>query len=360
MTESLLNLTGRLVNFDIQIQSYQKKAEEIASSNGNDQKERFNVLKSEYNQLKMDKKILKRDVQAIGNSLNDTFEAALKKTFDNIKVAYRNVKEEFDKTYTNYEPTRELHGLFNRYLRATTLKNEEGLKEMDNIKILNRHILSKNRSEDADPLYPLELDKAVHLHNSIKNYQSIVVGKQLRELYRLVDICSDHPEREEEFEERMDAIFWKELSACRLGTKVQREIAENARDEALREWIVDVDDLDEQHLGSYERIPVFNDLVNLYQILGRHRLLNYYSDLPFLKSEILGILSLDLSEEDREARINKARGDLREGVKDALDGKVYELSTDPEKGGEDWGNKNAAKDPKLLLQAIDELDELSE
>jgi hypothetical protein len=79
-------------------------------------------------------------------------------------------------------------------------------------------------------------------------------------------------------------------------------------------------------------------------------------DLPSLRSEIVLItLSSDLSAGERTAKINKVLDRLSKEARCSLDGKVYDLSTDPKKGGDGWGGKHAAEDPDLLLQAINEL-----
>ncbi|HSW86156.1 MAG TPA: hypothetical protein VLG49_01500 [Rhabdochlamydiaceae bacterium] len=61
----------------------------------------------------------------------------------------------------------------------------------------------------------------------------------------------------------------------------------------------------------------------------------------------------NLSKEACIAAIDQLRYQLPEQVRWDLDGRVYEFSKDPHKGGENWGSKNAAKDPNLLLEAID-------
>jgi hypothetical protein len=80
-------------------------------------------------------------------------------------------------------------------------------------------------------------------------------------------------------------------------------------------------------------------------------------DLPFLKSVIMKIISSDiaLSEEERIAKIDEYRYLLPEKVRWALDGIFYEFSTDKNKGGDGWADKNAAKNPGILLEAIDAL-----
>ncbi|HSW87454.1 MAG TPA: hypothetical protein VLG49_08165, partial [Rhabdochlamydiaceae bacterium] len=78
--------------------------------------------------------------------------------------------------------------------------------------------------------------------------------------------------------------------------------------------------------------------------------------LNSVQTEIQEIICIsDFSMEERTDAINTARRRLPDDLRWLLDGIFYELSRDPNKGGEAWADKHSAEDPSVLLEAIEEL-----
>jgi hypothetical protein len=273
-----LDLSIRLVNFENRIQHFKQEAKTIASSDGYYSEEKFSAIKSEYAQFNTEKKSLKEEVQKTIQFVEEPFQTKIQEKFDSLKTSYKNLEEKLDSSYTTCATSRKLNALFDQCRDAAASKNNDSLKKMNEIKKRGLELISNTELTTA------QLEKALKLQQSIDNYQidnhqNVIISRHLGELYRLLGLSIDDPEKKDQFFELMKNIFYNDLATCALGREVQKEISIQLRNEVLKEWKLSTAYIPHFCLElNWKTIPVFKDLSKLSKILSEHALFNAPND----------------------------------------------------------------------------------
>ncbi|HSW86154.1 MAG TPA: hypothetical protein VLG49_01490 [Rhabdochlamydiaceae bacterium] len=408
MTLALNDITGRLTSYENRIRHFEQIANEISSAPYSDEK--IGRTRSEYDHFHTEIVNFEKDVQHIAEKLITPFKEAMLSQCSYLKEDWKRLGETLERSYLTNEMSDTLDSLFKKCLFFGTSKDRSNLCHMDQLR--EKHLTIVQISYPI--LTPPQLQMSMDLQNTIQQHLEFGVGEMLREVKALIAKTSDSSNYDrQQCINSIGNILNKDLLGSELGLVVRKNIYEKLwvaagspqhyntsfswgssffplhlpaldkiisthplfKNESIAEIVDAIESSSEEEgYSSDSESSLANDSDG--EIIGSDLSDPEYEteaptenkevptelsipelDLSTLKPLILRILSHgslgNMSNEMRTALINKARYRLPEKMRWALDGTFYELSQDPNKGGEAWGDKHAAEDPQLLLQAIE-------
>ncbi|HSW86155.1 MAG TPA: hypothetical protein VLG49_01495 [Rhabdochlamydiaceae bacterium] len=378
----VLLLSDRLIHFEERIHYFDEMANKISSAQCSEDMLIQTKLEFEHDNHEL-MTWFESEVQDLATILIEPFQSAMISQVQSLMTHFEYSGEKLAHSYAVSENNHVLDALFIKYQIICNSQDRSDLSCLDELKERNLQIVL------SQALTPTQLKETIKFHNTIQRHQEVAINKMLRELHTLiVKALHCHEDDQTQVIQSIAKIWDEDLDCCELGRNVQYlisqqfEIEEGDSEESLEvtvtpsllqkcdaiitshplyknkdvfEIVKAIDSSSEEEGGSIEDHPEIEDPQAWKEAFDEEKKPELIGelDLQTLSSQVLKVINnSDWSKEERTALINQARYRLPEKVRWSLDGTVYELSKDSQKGGENWGDKHAADDPILLLNAI--------